>query len=69
MCLKDLMAVLCKLGHVVTEAQIRWAIKSGKVTRPPLDGSLRFDFGEQHVREYCTYFGRGAGEDLVGSQP
>jgi hypothetical protein len=57
-CLKDLMVVLQGLGHVVTEAQIRWAIKSGKVSRPSLDGSLRFNFGEQHVREFCSYFNR-----------
>src|SRR5262245_51907772 len=39
------MIVLHGLGHEVTEPQIRWAIKSGQVSRPPLDGSLRFNFG------------------------
>jgi len=56
-CLKDLMIVLHGLGHVVTEPQIRWAIKCGKVSRPPLDGSLRFNFTEQHLRELSMYFG------------
>lgn len=40
----------------MTEAQIRWAISSGKVKRPPLDGSLRYVFGEEHVAELCMWF-------------
>ena len=58
MCLKDLLKRLQRDGLDVTEAQIRWAINSGKVTRPPLDGSLRFVFGERHVAELRMWFDR-----------
>jgi hypothetical protein len=40
----------------VTASQVRWALSSGKVSRPRLDGSLRFDFAEQNVRELLAYF-------------
>jgi hypothetical protein len=63
MCLKDLMAALRERGHKVTEAQIRWAIKSGKVSRPPLDGSLRFDFEGEHLHECCAYFAARSAKD------
>ena len=58
MCLRDLLKRLRDEGLCVTEAQIRWAINSGKVQRPPLDGSLRFVFAEQHVAELRTWFRR-----------
>jgi hypothetical protein len=58
MCLKDLLKRLRNEGLNVTEAQVRWAINSGNVTRPPLDGSLRFVFGEDHVVELRTWFER-----------
>jgi hypothetical protein len=61
MCLRDLMAALRERGLEVTETQIRWAIKSKRLSRPPLDGSLRFDFGPQHVEEICAYFARRSG--------
>jgi hypothetical protein len=56
MCLRDVMIALRAAGLDVTEPQLRWAIKSGKVPRPPLDGSLRFDFADQHFREIRDYF-------------
>jgi hypothetical protein len=56
MCLHDLLARLRAEGLAVTEAQVRWALKTGKVSRPRLDGSLRFDFGETHVREFLKHF-------------
>jgi len=43
-------------GLNVTTTQLRWSITSGKVSRPPLDGSLRFDFSEQHLNELREYF-------------
>lgn len=49
MCLTDLLTLLRSRGTEVTEPQVRWAIKTGKISRPPLDGSLRFEFGEVHV--------------------
>jgi hypothetical protein len=56
MCLRDLLTALKGRGLEVTETQLRWAIKTGKVSRPALDGSLRFDFGERHLREIVAYF-------------
>jgi len=58
MCLSELLRALRELGVDVTEAQVRWAIKSGRVTRPRLDGSLRFAFGPEHVHEIETYVSR-----------
>jgi hypothetical protein len=58
MCLRDLLTALRGGGLEVTEAQIRWAIKTGKVARPPLDGSLRFAFGEEHLRQLREHFTR-----------
>lgn len=57
MCLKDLLAELQREGLTVSESQVRWAVVSGKITRPPLDGSLRFVFGEQHLDELRRIFG------------
>jgi hypothetical protein len=56
MCYRDLLQILRAEGITPSEAQIRWAISSGKVSRPPLDGSLRFDFGPQHLEELRTSF-------------
>ena len=56
MCFKDTFEVLRTEGLAITAAQLRWAITSGKVSRPPLDGSLSFDFGPQQVEELRHYF-------------
>ena len=56
MCFKDMFASLRAEGLILTPAQIRYAIYNGKVSRPPLDGSLSFDFGKRHVAELLTYF-------------
>jgi hypothetical protein len=66
MCLHDLMVFLRENGLEITETQVRWAIKSGKVTRPPLDGSLRFDFRDEHVGEIVHYFTNRFGRKLKG---
>jgi hypothetical protein len=58
MCLRDLLLSLKQDGIEVTESQVRWAITSGKVDRPPLDGSLRFDFGEHHLCQLRELFGQ-----------
>ena len=65
MCLKDLLAALRREGLVVPETRIRWAIVSGKISRPPLDGSLRFDFGEEHLRQLRDLFGTEGKEAKV----
>lgn len=56
MCMKDLIAALHADGVQVSETQVRWAITSGKIQRPPLDGSLRFVFGPEHLNELRSYF-------------
>ena len=65
MCLKDLLKKLHAEGTLATEPQIRWAITSGKVPRPPLDGSLRFDFGEEYLEMFRALFGPCTGADEV----
>lgn len=57
MCFKDLMAALHNSGVAVTESQVRWAITSGKIDRPPLDGSLRYVFSAGHVAQLKELFG------------
>ena len=61
MCLRDLLSRLHHEGLPVTEPQIRWAITSGKIARPPLDGSLRFDFGPEHLDHLRQLFVKKAG--------
>jgi hypothetical protein len=56
MCFGDVLRALRADGLTVNITQLRWAISSGKISRPPLDGSLRFDFGEQHLAELRNYF-------------
>ena len=56
MCLRDLLAALRGEGLAVTETQIRWSITSGKIARPALDGSLRFNFGPEHLEQLRQLF-------------
>jgi len=56
MCSKDMMDALRAEGVNVTVPQVRWAIVSGKINRPPLDGSLSFDFGPEQIEELLAYF-------------
>jgi hypothetical protein len=58
MCLKELMDELRQAGTDVSESQIRWAIKTGKLSRPRVDGSFRFDFSEDNVAEIVTHFAK-----------
>ncbi len=56
MCFGDMLRALRDSGLNLTSTQVRWAITSGKVSRPSLDGSLRFDFGERHLTELREHF-------------
>lgn len=56
MVLSDLLRYLAREGLKVTESQIRWAIRQGRVSRPPMDGSLRFQFREENIAEIVAYF-------------
>lgn len=57
MCLRELMDELRRAGITVSETQIRWAIKTGKLSRPRVDGSLRFDYCDENVAEIAAHFG------------
>lgn len=56
MCLKELMDELRRAGVDVSESQIRWALRTGRVSRPRVDGSLRFDFTAENVADLAAYF-------------
>ena len=58
MCLSELLSELTRQGVTATESQIRWAIKTRKVTRPRVDGSHRFDFSQENVCELALHFGK-----------
>ena len=53
---KDVLHALRSEGFAVTEAQVRWAINSGRIDRPLLDGSLRFVFNQEHVEQLTALF-------------
>lgn len=54
MCFHEFMEAVRKRGITATEGQVRWAIRAGHISRPRLDGSLRFHFDERHVDEIAT---------------
>jgi hypothetical protein len=56
MCWRVLFSALQRAGVEATESQVRWAIKTGRVSRPPLDGSLRFHFSNENVAELVAHF-------------
>ena len=58
MCLSDLLRALKADGIDVNASQVRYAITSGKVTRPKLDGSLKFDFSTENIAEIAAHFSR-----------
>jgi hypothetical protein len=57
MCFSDVVGELQQGGLLdITPSKVRWAIVSGKVTRPSLDGSLNFNFMDENVEELRDYF-------------
>ncbi len=56
--LSEVLQELKKAGVKTTPARIRFAIVSGHVSRPPLDGSLRFNFSDKNFAELFEYFHR-----------
>jgi hypothetical protein len=56
MCFRELLDALNAEGLSISEPQIRWAITSGKIDRPALDGSLRFKFEAEDLEELKEYF-------------
>jgi hypothetical protein len=55
--LKDLLKVLHREGVTISDSQIRWAIARGTMSWPPRGGSLRFIFGEDHLKQLRQLFG------------
>ena len=49
MCFRDFIRRLFGEGIQVSDTQVRWAIATNKLPRPPLDGSLRYVFGDEHL--------------------
>ncbi len=56
MCFGELVERLRQADVTATEMQIRWAIKTGKVSRPRMDRSLRFDFSDENTAEIIRHF-------------
>lgn len=56
MCFRDLLDLLSKRGVKATAAQVRWAINTGKIPRPRLDGSLRYAFTQQEAALLVAHF-------------
>ena len=51
MCFRDLIHALNDEGIALTESQVRWALRTGRIQRPEMDGSLRFVFSQDHVEQ------------------
>ena len=51
MCFSDLIQELHRQGVNLTDQQVRWALRTGAVSRPPQDGGCRFVFGPEHVEQ------------------
>jgi len=52
----EILDALRAAGCDVSQSQVRWAITSGKIPRPPLDASLRFVFDEDHLNALRQLF-------------
>ena len=60
MVFSEVLEALSQRDIDVTVTQLRWAITSGKIPRPPLDGSHNFRFEEEHVEKLAAHFSRRA---------
>jgi hypothetical protein len=54
--LSEVLEELKKSGVSASAAKVRFAITAGHVSRPPLDGSLRFNFSDKNFAELFEYF-------------
>ena len=50
-CFSDLMKHLHREGINLTDQQVRWAVRTGAISRPQQDGSYRFVYTDKHVEE------------------
>ena len=51
MCFAEFLDELTRQGIDLTEMQVRWAIRTRKIDRPPRDGSGRYVYGPQHIEQ------------------
>ena len=51
MCFSEFLDELTRQGIDLTEMQVRWAIRTRKIDRPPRDGSGRYVYGSEQVRQ------------------
>lgn len=58
MCLNDVLTTLRDEGVNITENDIRAALRSGRLERPPFDGSRRFVFGPDHLARLRQLYGQ-----------
>lgn len=56
MVLSELLQHLSRQGLKVSESRLRWALRQGNISRPEIDGSLRFRFSAENVAEIVAYF-------------
>ncbi len=56
MSFSDVLRTLHADGLKVSHTQLRWAIDTAKVSRPPMDGSHRFIFGSDDVAALRQHF-------------
>ncbi len=56
MVMSELLTALQAMGVETTEAKIRYAIATGKIPRPQMNGSLTFIFTDALVAEIATHF-------------
>ncbi len=63
MVLSEFLELVRQRDVKVTEAQIRFAIKNGRIPRPRLDGAHRFDFSSVDVDRAVEFF---AAKSVIG---
>jgi hypothetical protein len=62
MCFAEVLQTLRSEGFDVNEAKIRVALRSGRLSRPELDGSHRFVFNARHLQQLRKLFAAAAGD-------
>lgn len=68
MCFADLLMTLQFEGFDITEAKIRSALRSGRLSRPELDASHRFKFSSHHLQQLRDLFPKATAEPKTRKQ-
>jgi hypothetical protein len=69
MCFSELVRALQGIGINATASQLRWALASGKVAKPSLDGSLNYHYTNEHLKEFRQYFDEMKVRQSKGQKP